>query len=248
MFTRILKTCVASLILVLPATPAFAAGDETEELTRLLKLRLGTDAVEPATETGVAGVYQTRFGNKFAYLIEGGRYVFIGDMVDLKLARNLTEMSRRDLVTQELAAFGEEKQIIFPAVDEEKAVLNVFTDTSCGYCQLLHQEVRYLQEAGISVHYYPYPRGGKRGPGYSDMKKVWCAEDQREAMSIAKGSTPGELDADEAVCAAAGYLDEGYALGNRIGVNGTPALYSSNGAAFAGYVPYQQLIPQLLEP
>ncbi len=81
--------------------------------------------------------------------------MFIGDLVDLKLARNLTELSRRELVVEELATFGEEKQIIFPAVEEEKAVLNVFTDTSCAYCQMLHKEVKFLQEAGISVHYYP---------------------------------------------------------------------------------------------
>lgn len=246
--TRILPAFIASLFLSLPLAPVLGAESDVEELTRLLKLRLGTDAVEPATETGVEGVYQTRFGNKFAYLIEGGRYVFIGDMVDLKMARNLTEMSRRNLVVDELAAFDEEKLIIFPAVDDEKAVLNVFTDTSCGYCQLLHKEIGHLQAAGISVHYFPYPRGGQRGPGYQDMQKVWCAEDRREAMSIAKGATPGELVQDGELCAAAGYLDEGYALGNRIGVSGTPALFTSDGTSFAGYVPYQQLIPQILEP
>ncbi len=246
MLTQIGKALVASIILILPGAPAFAADDEAAELTRLLKLRLGTDAVEPATETGVDGVYQTRFGNKFAYLIEGGRYVFIGDLVDLKLARNLTELSRRELVVEELATFGEEKQIIFPAVEEEKAVLNVFTDTSCAYCQMLHKEVKFLQEAGISVHYYPYPRGGQRGPGYRDMQKVWCADDKLEAMSIAKGSVAGELTSAGEVCADAAYLEQGYALGNRIGVTGTPALFSSSGAAFSGYVPYQQLIPQLL--
>lgn len=247
MFIRLPHAILAGLILFLPLSPANAAENEAEELTRLLKLRLGTDAVEPATETGVEGVYQTRFGNKFAYLIEGGRYVFIGDFIDLKLARNLTELSRRDLVVEELAGFDEDKQIIFPAVDEEKAVLNVFTDTSCGYCQMLHKEVKFLQEAGISVHYFPYPRGGQRGPGYRDMQKVWCADDRREAMSIAKGSKAGEL-ADGEVCAAAADLDEGYALGNRVGVTGTPALFSESGAAFNGYVPYQQLIPQLLGP
>ena len=229
--------CLVSLSLV-------SAADETEEdLTRLLKLRLGTDAVE----TGVEGVYQTRFGNKFAYLIEGGRYVFIGDMVDLKLARNMTEMSRRDIIVDALANFGAEKQIVYPAIDKELAVLNVFTDTSCGYCQQLHREVRYLQEAGISVHYYPYPRGGSRGPGCADMRKVWCADDKLTAMNIAKGAEDGSLE-DKTDCAQAQFVDEGYLLGNQIGVTGTPALYASDGAKFNGYVPYQQLIPQLLTP
>jgi thiol:disulfide interchange protein DsbC len=224
---------------------AVANEEAPEELTRLLKLRLGTDQVETPVATGIEGVYQTRFGNKFAYLIEGGRYVFIGDLVDLKLARNMTELSRRDLVVEEIASFGAEKQIVFPAIDEELAVLNVFTDTSCAYCQKLHQEVKYLQQAGISVHYYPYPRGGVRGPGYSDMKRVWCADDKQAAMSIAKRARAGSLSQTED-CASAAYVDDGYVLGNIIGVTGTPALYTSNGTKFNGYVPYKELIPQLL--
>ena len=234
--------------LLLSMSLSFVAANEEapdDDMTRLLKLRIGTDEVATPVATGVEGVYQTRFGNKFGYLIEGGRYVFIGDLVDLKLARNMTEISRRDLVVEALAGFGKEKQIVYPAVDDELAVLNVFTDTSCTYCQKLHQEIKYLQQAGISVHYYPYPRGGVRGPGYSDMKRVWCADDKLAAMSIAKGALAGTLS-PTGDCASASYVDDGYVLGNRIGVNGTPALYTSNGTKFNGYVPYQELIPQLI--
>ena len=243
---KLISSALLAGLIGLFATPfAIAADEVTEDMTRLLKLRLGTDEVDTPVATGVEGVYQTRFGNKIAYLIEGGRYVFIGDLVDLKNARNLTEISRREIVVQALANFGAEKQIVYPAVDEELAVLNVFTDTSCAYCQRLHQEVKYLQEAGISVHYFAFPRGGSRGPGYSDLRKVWCADDPLEAMHIAKKSKPGSLDASTD-CEAAQFVDDGFALGNQIGVTGTPALYASDGTKFNGYVPYQQLIPQLI--
>jgi thiol:disulfide interchange protein DsbC len=243
---RLLPFILAGLTCLLPVPGASAGDASIDDMTRLLKLRLGTDAVETPVATGIEGVYQTRFGNKIAYLIEGGRYIFIGDLVDLKLARNLTEVSRREMVVDELAAFGVEKQIVFPAVDKELAVLNVFTDTSCGYCRQLHKEVGFLQEAGISVHYFPYPRGGSRGPGYADLRKVWCSDDRLDALGIAKGARPGILVAS-ADCESADFVDEGYQLGNRIGVTGTPALYSSDGTKFNGYVPYQQLIPQLIK-
>jgi hypothetical protein len=77
------RAVIASLALMLSFSLVQAADESTEDMTRLLKLRLGTDQVEPAVPTGVEGVYQTRFGNKFAYLIGDGRYVFIGDLVDL---------------------------------------------------------------------------------------------------------------------------------------------------------------------
>jgi thiol:disulfide interchange protein DsbC len=240
------RAVIASLVLMLSFSFAQAAEESLEDMTRLLKLRLGTDQVDTPVATGVEGVYQTRFGNKFAYLIEGGRYVFIGDLVDLENSKNMTETSRRGLVTQQLASFSEEKLIVFPADNEELAVLNVFTDTSCGYCQKLHTEVKYLQQAGISVHYIPYPRGGSRGPGYSDLTKVWCADDKLAAMSIAKGAAAGSLT-NSGDCESARYVDEGYELGNRVGVTGTPALYAADGTKFNGYVPYEQLIPQLVK-
>ena len=240
------QAVITSLVLMLSTSFAYAAEESLEDMTRLLKLRLGTDEVDTPVATGIEGVYQTRFGSKFAYLIEGGRYVFIGDLVDLEKAQNLTEGSRRALVTQELASFSEEKLIVFPAENEELAVLNVFTDTSCGYCQKLHTEVKYLQQAGISVHYIPYPRGGSRGPGYSDLRKVWCADDKLAAMSVAKGAAAGSLAAS-GDCESARYVDEGYELGNRVGVTGTPALFAADGTRFNGYVPYEQLIPQLVK-
>ncbi len=214
------------------------------DVTQLLKMRLGSNDIAPATETGIEGVYQTQFGDKYAYLIEGGRYVFIGDLIDLKLAKNITEVNRRADVKNALARVPLSDLIIFPADGQERAVLNVFTDTSCGYCQKLHTEVGYLQEAGISVHYFPFPRGGKRGPGYKDLKSVWCATDSNEAMDIAKGVSSGALAGGN--CDRGGFVDRGFELGRKIGITGTPALFSSNGTKFNGYVPYNELIPMLL--
>ncbi|MDH3763888.1 MAG: hypothetical protein OEU50_23160, partial [Gammaproteobacteria bacterium] len=58
------RALVASFVLITTCSVAGAADESAEELTRLLKLRLGTDQVEAPTETDVEGVYQTRFGNK----------------------------------------------------------------------------------------------------------------------------------------------------------------------------------------
>ncbi len=222
----------------------FKVAASLDDVTQLLKLRLGTVDIAPATETGIEGVYQTQFGDKHAYLIEGGRYVFIGDLIDLKLARNITEISRRANIKKTLAKVPLSDLIIFKANGQERTVLNVFTDTSCGYCQKLHKEVGHLLDAGISVHYFPFPRGGSRGPGYRDLKSVWCAADNNEAMDIAKGVSSGELP--DGNCEKAASVDRGFALGRKLGINGTPALFSTSGTKFNGYVPYNELIPMLL--
>lgn len=215
-----------------------------EKMTRLLKLRLGSDEISEPVETPVDGIFETQFGKNFGYLTEDGRYLFMGNLIDLKQGQNLTDLRRRKITVAEISQIDLKDKIVFSAEGIEKGVLTIFTDTSCPYCQKLHGEISELQKAGISVHYLPYPRGGKQGPGYQTLKQVWCAEDRAKAMTIAKGHDVGDLPSSD--CAGSSLVDKGYALGNRLGINGTPALYKTNGELIQGYVPFQQLIPRVL--
>lgn len=226
------------------STAVTVASSDQVDVTQYLKLRLGTNDIPPATETEIPGVYQTQFGDKYAYLVDNGRYVFIGDLVDLKEGRNITEGSRRTDIKTTLARVPVSDMVVFPAKGQERTILNVFTDTTCGYCQKLHTEVEHLQDAGISVHYIPFPRGGNRGPGYKELKSVWCAENGMQAMNIAKGISSGDLP--EGDCERAGMVDRGYELGRKLGITGTPSLFSAKGAKYNGYVPHAELIPMLL--
>ncbi|MFT4608205.1 MAG: thiol:disulfide interchange protein DsbC [Chitinophagales bacterium] len=227
-----------------PETSATIKSNPPSELTRLLKLRLGTNNIEEPIETGIEGVYQTRFGDKFAYLIDNGRFIFIGDLIDLESAQNLTEASRRGLIVNKINEVSADDMVIFSAVSDEKTVLNIFTDVSCGYCKKLHEEVHFLQEAGITVRYLPFPRGGDRGPGYTGLKQVWCAEDKQLAMSIAKGTEIGDLG--RADCVKGDMVDRGFDLGKALGIAGTPALFLNDGEKINGYMPHERLIPKVL--
>jgi thiol:disulfide interchange protein DsbC len=233
--------CVSTVLTVQADTDK---SETNPKMTDLLKSRLGDVEIGKPIATPVDGLYQTKFGSKFAYLTGDGRYVLIGDMIDLQSQSNLTEIARQGIAKKALASMPTSELAVFPAADETKAVLNVFTDTSCPYCKKIHEEVPKLQKAGIEVRYYPFPRGGKRGPGYQDLKKVWCSEDRAKAMDIAKEISKGELS--DGTCAEASLVDKGYDLGNEVGVSGTPALFTASGRKFDGYVPYQKLIPMLL--
>ena len=224
-------------------TPTATQSTENK-MTNLLRLRLGNKAVSDPVKTPVDGIYQTQFGSQYGYLSQDGRYIFIGNLIDLQTGSNLTNIAKGKTAIEELNRVALDDKVIFPAKGEEKAVLNVFTDTSCPYCKKLHAEVGKLQEAGISVHYLPYPRGGKQGPGYQSLKQVWCAKDKLEAMNIAKELDIGDLP--DGNCEKGKFVDEGYALGIKVGVSGTPSLFKSNGENIEGYVPYQELIPRVL--
>ena len=209
-----------------------------------LKQRLGVNQFSLPQKTPVEGLYITRFGANQGYVTADGRYILIGNLIDLKTGENLTQAVKQKARRAELAKVADKDKAIFPAIGKEKAVLNVFTDTSCPYCKKLHKEVKHLQQAGITVKYLPYPRGGQSGPGYKTLKQVWCAKDKAQALSIGKGLETGNLPQGD--CKEASMVDRGYNLGNQVGVTGTPSLFKSNGEIIEGYVPYKRLIPMVL--
>ncbi len=221
---------------------AVAANEPT---TRLLRQRIGADVrLDDVAETDIDDVYQVKVGPRYIYLLGEGRYALTGDLVDLENGVNLTERARRADALAGIAEFADKDLVVFPAQGERKATLDVFTDTSCPYCQKLHEEIGQLQQAGITVRYLPYPRGGSRGPGYATLRSVWCADDRAGAMTDAKQQLLDDLPPGD--CAAAAIVDRGYTVGNRVGVTGTPALFLDSGEKIEGYRPHAELIPYVL--
>jgi protein-disulfide isomerase len=64
-------------------------------------------------------------------------------------------------------------------------------------------------------------------------------------MTDAKNNKFDELPPGD--CAQSAMIDRGYRVGNQLGIRGTPALIKSNGEKIEGYVPYRELIPQLMQ-
>ncbi len=243
---KIMKYFLTAGLLSCMSVSVAAESVASEDMTKLLKSRLGGSVpVSDPVETPAEGVYLTKYGSKIGYLTGNGRYILIGDMIDLQTQENLTEVSRRSVSKEVIDNVAINNLAVYPStIDETKAVLNVFTDTSCPYCKKIHEEVPDLQKAGIEVRYFPFPRGGARGPGYQTLKQVWCGEDKAKTMNIAKEVEAGVLPSPD--CVEATFVDKGYNIGNQLGVSGTPALFTDEGQKIEGYVPSAKLIPMLL--
>ena len=233
---RFLATELPSLTDVIKAQEA--------SVTKLLRQRIGDAKIDDLDESPVANVWRVRLGNRYVYLLEDGKYALTGDLIDLEKGLNLTEQSRRATTLEAISGFSDADLVVFHASGEPRTVLNVFTDTSCMFCQKLHNDIGELQAAGITVRYIPYARGGRAGPGYQHLRSVWCAEDRKQAMTDAKNRIYDNLPPGD--CAAAALVDRGYVSGNKIGISGTPALIKSNGEKIEGYSSYRELIPQIL--
>ena len=180
-------------------------------------------------------MYEVTVGGEILYVSADGKYIMRGDIIDAAEKRNLTE-EQRSLVRVNLLNGVPKKDVIeFPASKPEHTIF-VFTDTSCGYCRRLHQDVPELNRRGVSVRYFAYPRAGLDSPTATQLQSVWCADDRNQALTDAKaGKTIEEKQCDNPVAAQ-------FELGRQIGIRGTPAIYLENGKALPGYLPPNQLI------
>ena len=58
--------------------------------------------------------------------------------------------------------------------ENEKYVVNVFTDITCGYCRKMHAEMADYNARGITFRYLAYPRSGIIGKNIALEDKMDC--------------------------------------------------------------------------
>ncbi len=194
---------------------------------------------EDINASPIDGWYTIQSGSVVAYVSGDGRYLLQGDIIDLDLQINLTEISRNEARRDLLATLDDDSSITFSPA-EVKHTVTVFTDIDCGYCRKLHSEIDGYLEQGIQVRYLLYPRNGPASKAWSTSEDVWCARDRNAALTAAK------LDRsfDTAKCDASAVTDH-YALGRDIGLSGTPAIVFEDGTLVGGYLPPAALAMRL---
>jgi thiol:disulfide interchange protein DsbC len=233
---------VVALALSLASTLGVAA-DPDQAIRKTLKAIDPALSIEAIAESPMPGVYQVELaGGRQLYTSADGQFLLQGYLFQVKDGRpvNLTEAAESKGVVKLLDAIPAAEMVVF-APKQPKTHITVFTDTDCGYCQKLHSEVPELNRLGVEVRYLAFPRQGLESAAAKELSNVWCAKDQQDAMTRAK-SRQGVADAQ-----CDNPIAKQYALGQMIGVSGTPAIVLANGKIIPGYQPAPQLAKIALE-
>lgn len=229
-------TLLAAVLLSV-AVPASAeeVSAELQALRDSVAERFPEIKPEEVFESPLAGWYTIRKGAIVAYISADGRYLLQGDVIDLQHNTNLSEASRNDARVAMMAAVSDEQLIVF-SPDEVEATVSVFTDIDCTFCRRLHSQIDQYMEQGIEVRYFLYPRNGPTSPSWAKAENVWCANDRNEALTLAK------LDKEfpTRTCDAS-IVSTHFAIGQDVGLRGTPAIVLHDGTLFSGYMPAEQL-------
>jgi thiol:disulfide interchange protein DsbC len=187
------------------------------------------------------GLYEVLFDGYISYVTTDGRYLIRGDILELPSQANLTEKRRAQNRAALLTKIDPADEIVFAAKGPAKYRVIVFTDVDCGYCRQFHRQISRVNDLGIEVRYVSYPRTGPLTESWSKAEGVWCATDRNTALTQAKLGAPV---APPENCSSNPVASE-YELGRRIGITGTPSIYSETGVELGGYLPPEQLLAAL---
>lgn len=183
-------------------------------------------SVQPAA---LPGLQEVELPGRLVYVSDDGRFLMGGDLFDLASNRNLSEVRRAARRAERLAGLAPSVGIrIGPAAARHEVY--VFVDLNCGYCQQLHAKLAAFSEQGIALTFLAYPLSPPGSPGYQALEKVWCSEDR--SVALAQGFM-GALSTARGACETT--IGTQRALGEALGVQGTPALFSRSGIALGGY-------------
>lgn len=208
-----------------------------QNLEKIIPARMEIKSIEL---TPMEGVYEVRAGNENLFVYSQGEFVMIGEVFDTDRRVSWAQERRekeRAVAIKDLDAMPESNMIIMGDPEGERYI-TVFTDTDCGWCQKFHQDIPVLEAGGLKVRYMMWPRAGLESESYLEAVSVWCADDQGQAMTIAKNRQKVEPRQ------CANPVEEHYELGFRLGVQGTPFIMLDDGKVLGGYVPPEKLLSE----
>jgi thiol:disulfide interchange protein DsbC len=226
-------------------TPPTAQQGQTPPTTAdpraaLLKLMPAGSKLEDLRPSPIPGIFEFTQGADVSYMTADGKYFLDGNLYDMATRENLTEALRTRARLAMISAVPESEMLIFGPKNPQYTI-TVFTDVDCAYCRKLHSEMAELNRLGVRVRYMFFPRTGPNTESWKKAEVVWCSPDRNEALTRAKAGA--QLDMSRK-CDATPVARE-YALGQSIGVRGTPAILTENGDYISGYMPPRELVQQI---
>ena len=234
-----MKNSFISFILIFSVLVSASQENIREGLKNILPDGAVIEQIEPSP---IPGIYAVYYGDlQPIYVTQDGSFFIYGDIykININSISNITEKSiaeRRKLILQNIPS---EELISFKSSNEQFSVI-VFTDVDCGYCRKLHNQIDEYNSLGISINYAAFPRSGLGTSAFTKMVGAWCSDNPKDSMTKLKNNSPLDISFCENQPVSKQYI-----IGKKLGVDGTPAIFSMDGEMFPGYIEPEELLLRL---
>ena len=203
-------------------------------IKKALEPRLSGAKIESVKETPYSGLYEVRVAGDILYTDKKGEYLVIGQVYDVKSSRNLTR-ERIDEVNKIKFSDLPLEMALKQVKGNGKRVIAVFEDPNCGYCKRLRQTT--LKEIdNVTIYTFMYNILSEDSSVKS--KNIWCASDRNKAWDdwMLAGKVPPTAPA---ACETPN--DKIVALGQKLRITGTPAIFFADGSRIPGAIDLKAL-------
>jgi len=233
-----LKTKVAVLLATGLLASCVEAQNTEAAIKKALEPKLGGAKIESVRETPYGGLYEVRVAGDILYTDKKGDYLFIGHVYDTKTSTDLTR-ARIDEINKIKFSELPLEMALKQVKGDGKRTIAVFEDPNCGYCKRLRQTT--LKELD-NVTIYTFMYNILSEDSFAKSKNIWCAPDRVKAWDdwMINGKVPPSAPA---ACETPN--DKIVALGQKLKIQGTPAIFFTDGSRIPGAVDLKTLEAKL---
>ncbi|QNA90950.1 DsbC family protein [Massilia sp. Dwa41.01b] len=224
------KTKIAALLaLGMMASCVGAENSAEANIRKNIEPRLGGAKIQSIRQTPYSGLYELRVGGDILYADKKGQYLFIGHVYDAKSSQNLTRTRMEQLSKVKFSDLPLDlalKQV----KGDGKRTIAVFEDPNCGYCKRLRQTT--LKELD-NVTIYTFMYNILNEDSIAKSRNIWCAPDKMQAWDdwMIDNKLPPAAAED---CKAP--HEQVLELGQKLNIQGTPAIFFTDGTRIPGAV------------
>lgn len=218
-----------SLLSGLVSMQVAAQTPQETAVKKLVEPRLGEGVkVDSVTKTPYSGLFEVRVGSDVIYTDEKAQFLFVGNVIDAKSGTNYTRARTEELSKIKFSDLPLELALKMVKGDG-KRVIAVFEDPNCGYCKQFRKTLAGMDN--ITVYTFMYNILSDDSTAKS--KNIWCASDRNKAWDdwMISGKAASTAPAN---CITP--HDKVLALGQKLRVTGTPAIFFSDGTRIPGAV------------
>jgi len=221
--------------LLLTATSVTAGQTSPDEVSQRLKSLYPATTFTAVRQSPVDGLYEVIMGKNIVYTDQSGKHFLFGHLFDMERQKDMTAELMETLNRVDTASL--------PLNDALKSIhgngkrhLYVFSDPDCPYCKHLEKELKSLDN--VTIHTFLYPIAELHPQAGDKSRLVWCASDRNAAWRklMDEESVPDSGDHD-----CENPLERNVLLGEKLGIEGTPAMIFEDGRMVQGYQTAAQL-------
>ncbi|MDB5908714.1 MAG: dsbC [Massilia sp.] len=208
-------------------------------IKKAVEPRLGPGVkIDSVKETPYAGLYEVRAAGDILYTDKKGEYLIIGHVYNTNTAQDLTK-ERLDEINKIKFSDLPLESAIKVVKGDGKRVIAIFEDPNCGYCKRFRQTT--LKETD-NVTVYTFLYNILSEDSFVKSKNIWCAADRGKAWE------DWMVSGKAAPVAPASCLtpnDKVLALGQKLRIQGTPAIFFADGSRVPGAIDTKTLEAKL---